>query len=261
MKNNKPRPVPANNKNRNTKAESLRSFKKKNPRITKSIGLSYAKKTKSKNPKTMIVSNTELVKVLVGNGGYQANQMIINPNNPALCPWLSQLALAYDKYKIKRLDFKYITSAPTTTNGQFWMYFDTDPTASVAQNMSQVLVNQGAKVDACYRNFSMSYAPFKRDESLKSYYIYDLYSPPTGNEIKQYSPVTINFGTQGVPNASAVGRLLVKYEIELENPDFTGSTSAFQSWKASAPSNVNLFPSHESDVVYNSSTTSIINLS
>lgn len=67
----------------------------------------------------------------------------VNPALPSLFPWLANHATLYDKYRFKKLAFKYRTTRGTQSSGNVIMSFDSDtldPIALSAQEMSQSAV-------------------------------------------------------------------------------------------------------------------------
>lgn len=67
----------------------------------------------------------------------------VNPALPSLFPWLSFHATLYDKYRFKKLVFRYRTTRGTQSSGNVIMSFDSDtldPVATSSQEMSQSAV-------------------------------------------------------------------------------------------------------------------------
>lgn len=51
----------------------------------------------------------------------------VTPTNKFIFPWLAPLAQGYEKYKFRRLNFFYRSTAPTTASGLIYMAMDYDP--------------------------------------------------------------------------------------------------------------------------------------
>lgn len=67
----------------------------------------------------------------------------VNPALPSLFPWVANHATLYDKYRFKKLVFRYRTTRGTQSSGNVIMSFDSDtldPVAATAQEMSQSAV-------------------------------------------------------------------------------------------------------------------------
>lgn len=66
----------------------------------------------------------------------------INPSMPALFPWLSNIAVNYERYRFTSLKFSFIPSQSTTTAGRFYAAvdydFDDDPATSKIQLMGNL---------------------------------------------------------------------------------------------------------------------------
>jgi len=66
-----------------------------------------------------VASNTTLTTAL--------ESLAINPTDSATFPWLSTIALNYQRYAFKRLRFRFVTRCPTSTDGTMYLAFLTDP--------------------------------------------------------------------------------------------------------------------------------------
>jgi len=92
---------------------------------------------------TIIVSHTEMIGVLVTGTPasnitpYTTKTFRINPGVSSLFPWLSTLAVNYDKYRFRKLQVALIPLVSTAFNGRVGIGYDPDSTDAVPANRSE----------------------------------------------------------------------------------------------------------------------------
>lgn len=89
-------------------------------------------------------SESERVSGVSGSAAFTVQgSYAVNPALPSLFPWLANHATLYDKYRFKKLVFRYRTTRGTQSSGNVIMSFDSDtldPVATSSQEMSQSAV-------------------------------------------------------------------------------------------------------------------------
>jgi hypothetical protein len=88
----------------------------------------------------------------------------INPSNHTLFPWLSNIAPFFDMYSFKELRIRYVPSCPSTTQGQFTMAIDYDPTDSNTGIQQAQLASMAGSLTTqlytpCVMNLNLSSLP------------------------------------------------------------------------------------------------------
>jgi hypothetical protein len=53
--------------------------------------------------------------------------MFITPTNKYMFPWLAPMAAGYEKYRFKKLQFMFRSTAATTSSGLTYLAIDYDP--------------------------------------------------------------------------------------------------------------------------------------
>jgi hypothetical protein len=145
-----------------------------------------------------------------------------SPGNGPMGPylWLGQLATLYDKYRIVRLEYEFISSMPFTTTGQVGAYWDADPISLPASNFQQLSGNVYAKSTQVSQPFKLAIRPNQVDR-LPQYQTSALAGSSAQDTAKTGS---INLLTSdGLLSSNAtgsftLGTLWMEYEIEFINP-------------------------------------------
>jgi hypothetical protein len=142
------------------------------------------------------------------------------PVNPALSgtfPWLSGMAGLYEKYRFRKLEFEYVPTCPTNTNGEVCLAFDHDANDDAPRDMDHALSYQDSTA-------GVPWAPLKLKVSLatdKQLYtrvgtpgkVTDLKTMDIGN-----FSILLQGVTYGTPDGYQLGRLYAHYEIEFSIP-------------------------------------------
>lgn len=81
---------------------------------------------------------------------------LIHPGNPALFPWLSNIAPCYEKYRVRSLVFHLITGAPTTASGLLHIAVDTDPSDDAPSDLGELMGNQMSASNGIWTGLQLS---------------------------------------------------------------------------------------------------------
>jgi len=184
----------------------------------------FADGTTQGKPPPVVIRNVEFVQNITGSIAFSNVSHAVNPSSTYLFPWLSGVALNYQKYRFKSLVFKYISSSGSAVSGtnpsigSFNMGFNYDPA------MPAFTDEVSAKSTNLCRSFAadahVGYAGMEcrpRDQAVSWYFVYT--ASTSAQDDKFLFPARFNYFTVGQPaNGNQIGQLYVEYEIELTDP-------------------------------------------
>lgn len=178
----------------------------------------------------IIVSNTEIA--IEANGTIDAGvipaggairvfrfENVPTGNNMNTTRWLTKLALAYDKFVIRKLKLRWVTSLPVTYGGQVALRWDSDPSKTAPD--SGILAVSGdmrAVATAVYNSATnvVQHDQLNRLPQYESFPVgYDTSSGTVGSINLAYSNLTPPSGVTGTVN---IGYVWMDYEVEFLNP-------------------------------------------
>jgi hypothetical protein len=173
-------------------------------------------------------SYRESERVTTISGSVAFNVVDSLPCNPGLAgsfPWLSGHASLYDKYRVKKLIYKYKNLKGTNSDGNVLMSFDYDtldcaPTTAVEMTQSTLYVD-----GAPWRLFQLSVKPDGRELFVRTGLV-------AGADLKSYDMGRLHIATEGCADTSDHGYLEVEYDIELFDKSPLGG-NAFNNTRAS----------------------------
>jgi len=106
---------------------------------TRVVGRRGAPKT-SALPNGVRVTHSELLTTIVSSSSantFKAQGFVINPGKGDVFPWLSTMAVNYDKYRIVKMQVELITFSPTSTAGRVGVGYDPDSTDPLPYDRSE----------------------------------------------------------------------------------------------------------------------------
>lgn len=138
-------------------------------------------------------------------------------------PRLKLLAAAYQRYRFKRLEFRFVSMVPSSFSGGYIAAFIPDVTDRVGTGdamLSRLLAAEGAKATKIWQNMSLVHTRF-RDTLYTS-------DPPSGDQ-RLYSPGRIAVGVdskvEGPSNMATPMTIYVDWEVELMEPSIESATN------------------------------------
>lgn len=183
----------------------------------------------------IIVSNTEIaieVNGTVATGVIPAGgairvfrfENVATGNNMNTTRWLTKLALAYDKFKIRKLNMRWVTSLPVTYGGQVALRWDSDPSkTAVDTGLLAVSGDMRAVATAVY-NSAENRVMTDQLNRLPQYETFpqagDTGIATVGSLNLAYSTITPPSGVTGTIN---IGYVWMDYEVEFYNPSATAT--------------------------------------
>lgn len=178
----------------------------------------------------VIVSNSEIlveVNGTVASGVIPAGgairvfrfENVATGNNMNTTRWLTGMAKLYDKFRVNKMNMRWVTSVPFTYGGQVALRFDSDPSKTTADaSLLAVSGDMRALATAVYNSASNR---VKKDQlnRLPQYETFpnaaDTGVATVGSINLAYSAITPPAGTTGTIN---LGYVWVDYEVEFFNP-------------------------------------------
>lgn len=167
------------------------------------------------------VSHSEYVTTIPGSVLFAATQYQINPGNPVLFPWLSQIATRFESYSFNSLTIRLLTRAPTSIGGVQVLTVDYDAADASPQTMAQARSYRSAVAGAPWED--ISFTASKEDlHKQKSNFVRTGVSLPTGTDIRLYDIGELFVITEGQAATTVISELVVSYDITLMTPQLSG---------------------------------------
>jgi len=170
------------------------------------------------------VVHTEYVQDVLGTSAFTNTEYPINPGDPALFPWLSQIACNYDEYEFSGLVFTYrsVTSDLSTTSSQIGtVIMVTNYNAGSAPfNTKQSMM----EYDGCARvkisEDLMSGVECDKSKVALSNHLYVAQNGtvPPGEDLKTYYHGLFQIATNQCISTGQIGELWVSYKVTLRKP-------------------------------------------
>jgi hypothetical protein len=181
----------------------------------------------------IIVSNTEIaieVNGTIATGVIPAGgairvfrfENVATGNNMNTTRWLTKLALAYDKFKIRKLNMRWVTSLPVTYGGQVALRWDSDPSKTAADTSLLAVSGDMRAVATAVYNSATNRVMTDQLNRLPQYETFpqagDTGIATVGSINLAYSTITPPAGVTGTVN---IGYVWIDYEVEFLNPSAT----------------------------------------
>lgn len=95
----------------------------------------------------------------------------LNPSVVSMFPWLSRIAVCYERFRFNKLKFHFIPSQPTTTGGRFYAAVDYDFDDSVATSKTQLMGNSAAVEVPIWQECELTCNPAALNRELPYRYV------------------------------------------------------------------------------------------
>lgn len=162
----------------------------------------------------MVVSHCEYIADIVSaaSGAFNNIQLPINPGMSSF-PWLSGIAKNFEKYRIKKLVYRFESLVGSIQAGSVMLAIDMDAADAIPTSKAQMLQAQNAA-----RCNAWATCATRLPEAAKQLYVRTA-ALASNQDIKTYDVGNLNVATQGMgTSAVTAGELWVDYEIELSIP-------------------------------------------
>jgi len=167
------------------------------------------------------VSHREYVADISGSVDFAAVAYRINPANYDLFPWLSRIALNFEKYRFRRLCFCLKTQTSTTTPGSVMMAVDYDPSDAPPLSKSDMLQYDGAIRGAAWDNINCDTLEKQNKRELLTAVAQS--GDSSTRRLEDYG--TLIVASQGQASDAVISELWVEYDLDLLVPSSQGSCS------------------------------------
>lgn len=178
-----------------------------------------------------VVSHREFIGDVTGTTGFSVTNYAINPGNPVLFPWLSQMAAGYEQYRIHGLIFEfrstssdYNTSNPSLGAVVLATQYDTlDPAFTSKQQMENYEFAVSGKPSLSIIH-GVECDP--RQEVIAERYVSPPilgWNAPAGADARFYNLGNLAVATAGMSSSYVVGELWCSYVVELIKPKISGT--------------------------------------
>ena len=147
----------------------------------------------------------------------------INPGNPLLFPWLSEIATRFESYKFKALRFIYEPQCATSSAGTVMMVIDYDDADSPPDNKTQFMSFKNATRSPPWFAGNNESAP--SDLSKRSTYFVRNSSQASSTDSRLYDTGQFYLAYEGPALAASfyAGELYVEYDVCLMTPALESS--------------------------------------
>jgi hypothetical protein len=162
-----------------------------------------------------VVKHSEYIGDVSGSTSFTVQYTLpLNPGSQLTFPWLSQIANAYEKFKVRKVQFRYQTESPSSMTGTIALSPEYNVQDPVPVNKAQTLQNMNTVVTVPWQ-YAVCPIPIKNLKTYNDYYV--RIGRPAGDS-KTYDPMIMYICTQGQANTNTIGEIWVDYEIELLEP-------------------------------------------
>jgi hypothetical protein len=170
------------------------------------------------------IQHREYIGEVAGSTNFAPNQYPMNPGISTTFPWLSGVAQRFDKYRFRKLDFKYETQTSTATVGTVMLVPDYNAADPAPANKAVALAYEDSARGEAWTKFSSTMAR----ENLNALPQYNIrVGPlPANLDIKTYDVGNMWLCLSGEAGNAVIGELWVEYEVELIAPSLGSSTYA-----------------------------------
>jgi len=172
----------------------------------------------------LAITHKEYVQDITGSSLFVNNGYPINPGDPALFPWLSQIAANYDEYEFHGLIFHYrtVTTDLSTTSSQLGTvmmavnYNGAAPLFKTKQELLQYVGSKDVKISQDLA-FGVECDP-KQNGLGPILYVAVNGSVPVGEDPKTYFLGQFQIATNQTVTTGQIGELWVTYKVVLRKP-------------------------------------------
>lgn len=165
----------------------------------------------------VIISHREYFTDVNSTSEFTAVKFNINPGRSTMFPWLSGIAMNYERYRFTSLKFHFRTGAPTSTPGKLGMYADYDASDPVPTTKAVAFANRNYVDSPIWANCTWTAAASDL-RRLPSYYVYDGNTTETDHalDLSDLGILVLVTSMDSSPNLS--GELFVEYTVQLMTP-------------------------------------------
>ncbi len=211
-------------KQRNTKASSYKSL----------APLAVSGRLGGKEETMKVHESERVVSVSIPYAAYAASGYLVNPGLANSFPWLAGHAALYDRYRFKKLRFRWVPIVSATTSGNIVLAFDHDPYDGLPQSSASMCSLSYYSTGSIWEEIILD---IPCDNTWRF-----VRSGPVGGDVKTYDLGALYLSSEGVSVTGVAGYIQADYEIEFINKNITsgvGSGSSFNTALFSGDGTIN----------------------
>jgi hypothetical protein len=167
--------------------------------------------------KTQLICQDELIQTVSSSVTFDCVSVLVQPGFAAVFPWLAQIAVLFQKYRIRSMKFYF---KPTVSQyntlgqaGRLVLSFDTDSASPLLTSLEEAEGMAPHADGMAYEKLVLNVP----DRAKRSLFVRS--GPqPVGTDIKTYDAGRLFISTQGMTGIGQIGELRVKYEVEVFQP-------------------------------------------
>jgi hypothetical protein len=183
------------------------------------------------------IRRREYVHDVPSSENFTATYLAVNPGLTSTFPWLSKIAINYEKYKFHILRFGYETEASTSTSGSIMMAFEYDVHDPSPLNKQEMMGLNGATRSPAW---TPQYCEADPDVLLRQQRLVRMGSVPPTADPTLYDVASFYLATSGLPTTGTlIGELYVEYDIELYIPNVVSANEVATTQSVSVMSSGN----------------------
>lgn len=161
-----------------------------------------------------VVSNREFVRDIHGTDTFLTVEILAQPGNTSLFPWLSKIAPTHQSYRFKKLEFTFVPLAATDERGRVTMAFAIDPLDPAVLSKEQLFQYPNSTEGSVWASLCLNVTK----EVTGKGKLYTRTGFVDNTDLKTYDAGRLIIATSGGLNSNAIGELFVDYEVELYHP-------------------------------------------
>jgi hypothetical protein len=164
-----------------------------------------------------LVCHSEYITDILQQENFTVTEFSINPGLISSFTWLSSVAPNYERYRFRRLRFRYEVLSSTNTTGKVFFVPNFNVQDPPPENKAEALSYEYAVGSQPWIQFGVS-IPKRYLETYNEYFV-RTGMLPNGADIKTYDVLNLYICTEGATsNNLTIGEFWIDYEIELVNP-------------------------------------------
>lgn len=163
------------------------------------------------------IVHRELVANISGSTAFSVQSSFdLNPGLTASFPWLSTQASGWEQFRFNRLDYEFVTRAPTTSTGGVFLAPDYDVLDAAPSSEQAISTYKDTVEDAPWKDQVCKLDPKAMFPLGPRKYIRD--GLVANSDLKTYDAGRLHIATGGQADTSSVGKLWVSYDVEFFVP-------------------------------------------
>lgn len=164
---------------------------------------------------SFVFEHAEYLGDISGTSSFSASTYTINPANPSTFPWLSQMATAFETYKIEGMLFRFESTSgsytgATTALGNVMAYIAYDVTDTAPTNKQILLQSDGVVEGKPTENWLLGVECDPSRLPRDKLYV-GTAAPGTDARLNDFAKVVI--ATSGNPSTDILGELWIHYRV------------------------------------------------